>query len=60
MNVGDVVQLKNKIGPLMTVDRIDADGVKCIWFNLVCVPDNWEFRSGIFVEGALEKQTTSK
>lgn len=31
--IGDVVRLKNGLGPLMTIDYAEEDVVNCIWFS---------------------------
>jgi uncharacterized protein YodC (DUF2158 family) len=46
--IGDVVKLKSG-GPKMTVESMDNDGVKCVWF------DKADSKAAIFPEGTLAR-----
>lgn len=46
--IGDVVQLKSG-GPKMTVESMDTDGVKCVWF------DKNDSKAAVFPVGTLAR-----
>ncbi|MCK9517342.1 MAG: YodC family protein [Ottowia sp.] len=48
LKVGDTVRLKSS-GPLMTVNAIDNDSIKCQWFD-----GNNSLQEGVFHKDQLE------